>query len=60
MSTYSEETEKQLIGRTIVKADVDGFGIRLVLDDGSRFEYDASDGGYSSWEIENDGKGAGA
>lgn len=47
------ETEKALIGKKIINADVSGYGIRLELDDGSIFEYDASDGGYSSWEISN-------
>lgn len=40
-----------LIGRVIIAAEVDGFGIKLKLDDGSAFEYDASDGGYSTWEL---------
>lgn len=31
---------------------VDGFGIELKFSDGSVFWYSASDGGYSSWEIE--------
>lgn len=45
------ETEKALIGKKIVNADVSGYGIKLELDDGSIFEYDATDGGYSSWKI---------
>jgi len=49
----SNETNKALIGKKIINADVNGDGIRLELDDGSIFEYDASDGGYSSWEISN-------
>ena len=47
------ETEKTLIGKKIVSADVSGYSIKLELDDGSIFIYDASDGGYSSWEITN-------
>ena len=46
-----EETNKWLEGKKIIKADVNGNGITLVLDDNSVFEYDASDGGYSCWEI---------
>ena len=42
-------SNKRLIGRTIMEADVDGFGIELTLDDGSVFLYSASDGGYSSY-----------
>lgn len=45
------ETEEALVARTILKAEVDGFGVRLVLDNGTTFDYDASDGGCSLWEI---------
>lgn len=45
------EAEEALVTRTILKAEVDGFGVRLVLDNGTTFDYDASDGGYSLWEI---------
>lgn len=45
------EAEEALVARTILKAEVDGFGIRLVLDNGTMFDYDASDGGCSLWEI---------
>lgn len=37
--------------KTIIKAEVDGFGIKLYLDDGNVFDYDSSDGGYSGWEV---------
>lgn len=46
---------ERLIGRTIVKADVDGCGIELTLDDGSVFFYNASDGGYSTYGFEDEG-----
>ena len=46
-----DETNNTLIGKKIINADVNGDGIRLELDDGSIFIYDATDGGYSSWEI---------
>jgi len=42
----------EMIGKTITGGYVDGFHIMLVFDDGSIFDYDASDGGYSSWEFE--------
>ena len=45
------KTEEALIGRTITKAEVDGYGITLELDDGMTFLYGASDGGYSTWEV---------
>ncbi len=45
------EAENALIARTILKAEVDGHAIRLVMDNGTTFYYEASDGGYSSWKI---------
>lgn len=45
------EVENALVARKILKAEVDGFGVRLVLDNGTIFDYDASDGGCSLWEI---------
>ena len=42
---------KELIGKTISKADVNGFGINLTFTDGTEFCYDATDGGYSGWEL---------
>ena len=43
--------EVMMEGSTITEAKIDGFGIKLVLDDEYIFEYDASDGGCSDWEI---------
>ena len=54
-SKHEAETNQRLRGRTIKKAKVTGHGIDLVLDDGSIFEYNASDGGYSSWGFRNTG-----
>lgn len=51
------EAEEALVARTILKAEVDGFGIKLVLDNGTTFYYDASDGGCSLWEIEKENEG---
>ena len=45
------EINNYLIGKTITKADVDGFGIVLEFEDGSSLVYSASDGGYSSFDI---------
>ena len=49
-------SEKELIGKTICDADVDGYGMVLTFDDGSVFNYCASEGGYSSygWDGEDD------
>lgn len=45
------EINKDLEGKKITKADVDGYGITLKFDDGTTFYYDATDGGYSSYEL---------
>ena len=49
--TFVQKTNKELINKTIKKADVSGFGITLEFTDGSVLEYSSSDGGYSNWEI---------
>lgn len=41
----------ELFGKTISEIEVDGYGITLVTEDGCLLEYNASDGGYSSYEI---------
>lgn len=41
----------ELIGKTIAYAQVNGFGVMLVFEDGTTFDYTASDGGYSSYEL---------
>lgn len=50
----------ELIGKTIAYARVSGFEVMLVFEDGTTFDYTASDGGYSSYELigeeETDGK----
>lgn len=43
--------ESILIGKTIAKIDVDGFDVNIVFTDGTVFEYESSDGGYSMWNI---------
>lgn len=45
------DTEKALIGATIIDAEVSGYGIKLLLDSGKTLDYESSDGGYSCWEI---------
>ena len=42
---------KVLKGKKICKADIDGWGIVLVFDDNTTFEYEATDGGYSRYEF---------
>lgn len=40
-----------LVGKTIARIDVDGFDVDIVFTDGTVFEYESSDGGYSCWDI---------
>lgn len=48
--------ELELQGKIIKSIDIDGHGILLATEDGYRLEYWASDGGYSSWSIEQEGQ----
>lgn len=43
--------EKDLAGKTIEKIYIDGYGIEIYFTDGTELEYDASDGGFSVWDI---------
>ena len=47
-------SEKDLIGKIIESIEVDGYGIEMRFTDGTVFEYCASDGGYSNWDIAKD------
>lgn len=51
ISSYSKETNETLKGKTIACASVDGYSIDLVFTDGTLFTYEATDGGYSTWDI---------
>lgn len=51
MSKYADE----LVGRTITKAEVNGYGMELTFEDGRVFYFDASDGGYSSYGFGEEG-----
>ena len=42
---------ERLIGKTIKYARIRGFDVEIEFTDGSTFEYDASDGGYSTWRL---------
>lgn len=50
------DIEKELIGKTITSAIINGFEVVLVFDDDTIFDYDASDGGYSSYELRKKGE----
>jgi len=45
--------EKAITGKVIEKAEIDGYGIRLTMSDGTVFDYDATDAGMSMWGIWN-------
>lgn len=43
--------KEALIGKKIKEITIDGYSLFIVTEDGIELEYQASDGGYSSWEI---------
>lgn len=57
--SYSKEFERKtnaaLVGKTVKSADINGYGVRIEFADGTVFEYDATDDGYSFWSVEMDG-----
>lgn len=42
----------EMIGKTVVAVEVDGFGVNIEFNDGTVFVYGASDGGYSLWDYD--------
>lgn len=51
------ENEKKLfIGKKINDIKVDGYSVYLLLEDGTKLYYSATDGGFSDWEIESKDK----
>lgn len=53
MNKRGEIIEKEITSKTIQTASIDGFGVYLTFTDGTELEFDASDGGYSSFTIKN-------
>ena len=49
---YCGQVSRQLKGKTITQAQVDGDVVILKLNDDTKFIYNASDGGYSTFGIE--------
>lgn len=47
----SEEEKELFINKKIKDIYVDGYGIELIMEDNTKLEYDATDGGYSSFKI---------
>lgn len=48
--------EKELIGKTITNAIVNGYEVVLIFDDDTILDYEASDGGYSCYELRKVGE----
>lgn len=46
--------DDKLIGKTIVYAEIGGYGIKLKFSDGSILDYSSSSDGDSCWEITDD------
>ena len=47
----SDKEKELFIGKKIKDIYVDGYYVEVLMEDGTKLEYDASDGGYSTWEI---------
>lgn len=45
------DIEKELIGKTITYAIVNGYEVFLIFNDNTILDYEASDGGYSCYEL---------
>lgn len=56
MGKYNSTIRKKIVGKTIKAVELDGFGVELRFTDGSRFVYDASDGGYSTYDFYEKGE----
>lgn len=48
---YQTRVQEQLTGKTISSAEIDGFGINHKFTDGTELDYNATDGGYSTFDI---------
>lgn len=46
--------DENLIGKTIVFAEIGGYGVKLKFSDGSILDYSSYSDGDSYWEITND------
>lgn len=53
---YTTRIKKRLVGRTIKSVELDGGQVYLYFTDGSKFEYDATDGGYSTYGLYEKGE----
>lgn len=53
---YTKKIKKALLGKKIKEIHIDGYGIEIITEDNLRFEYNATDGGYSSYGVEKIGE----
>lgn len=51
MREMNKEDKKLFINKRIKDIFVDGYCVELLLENNTKLEYDASDGGYSSYRI---------
>ena len=42
---------RDLIGKKIIKIEANGYYVEIITEDGILFEYDATDGGFSRYDI---------
>lgn len=45
------DIEQRIIGKSVKSACVDGYEVTIEFTDGTVFKYEASDGGYSSYSL---------
>ena len=43
--------EQDIVGKTVEYAEISGFGVLIRFTDGTTLDFNASDGGYSTFEI---------
>lgn len=51
---WAEVVKAGIIGKSIKEAFIDGYDMVLKFSDGTTFEYHASDGGYSTFELKGE------
>ena len=48
---YSDDIKNDMVGKTVESVSVNGFFVEITFTDGSEFCYEASDAGYSSYQL---------
>ena len=52
----NNEEGKKIVGKTVESASITGDNVTITFTDGTKFDYDATDGGYSCWSITQEEK----